>query len=172
MRWYFIAIFVSVLAVIPNCIAAQSKEMSEEDQKIYNRGEIADGAYISGGVIGTVFGFGIGQAIQGRFSDKGWYFTAGELASLAVFSAGTTACLLSFHIEDCANSLTVAYLGAFAYLGFRIWETIDVWATPPELNQRYRRLREEMADKKTLSFSIVPTSPRAPLGLSLVIGGF
>ena len=47
--------------------------------------EISKSKYVTGGVLGTVFGFGIGHGVQGRWSnDKGWIFTSAELVTLGV----------------------------------------------------------------------------------------
>ena len=47
--------------------------------------EISKNRYITGGVLGTALGFGIGHAVQGRWlSDKGWIFTSAELVTLGV----------------------------------------------------------------------------------------
>ena len=39
--------------------------LSPEEREILNRGEINDSTYAIGGIVGTLFGLGLGQAVQG-----------------------------------------------------------------------------------------------------------
>lgn len=45
--------------------------------------------YYAGALVGSVFGFGVGHAIQERYKEIGWVFTLGELSSLSVILAGS-----------------------------------------------------------------------------------
>lgn len=78
-------------------IIASSKgiQLREGDAvQFLDDGEVSTPRYIIGGILGTYpIGFGIGHAIQGRYSDRGWIFTATEAASLAVVIAGVGECL-------------------------------------------------------------------------------
>ena len=61
---------------------AQKKgiNLTEKDQEILEIGEISQTRYIIGGILGTYpIGLGVGHAVQGRWSQMGWIFTAGEL---------------------------------------------------------------------------------------------
>ncbi len=53
-------------------------------------GRIGMGRYITGGVVGTTLGFGIGHAMQERYwRDYGWVFTVGGvLTTLALVASG------------------------------------------------------------------------------------
>lgn len=75
--------------------------------------------YIAGGVLGTLMGIGIGHAIQGRYMENGWLFTATQLGS--AFSLGVFA--------GQGNEVWTG-LSAITLIGFRIWELIDVWWLP------------------------------------------
>lgn len=131
--------------------------MSEEDRTILARGEISDTQYILGGVLGTYpLGFGIGHAIQGRYSDKGWIFTVGELGSLAVLMAGFGDCVSRSWSDSSGCNGGLITLGAFGFLGFRIWEIVDVWATPLEINRRYRMLKSGRGSAMTFQPSLLP----------------
>ncbi len=123
--------------------AIVSASLSEEDRKILDRGEIGTLAYVLGGVLGTYpVGLGIGHAVQGRYSDKGWIFTVGEIGSVAVAVAGIEQCTTTWYglTYSCKTNALFA-IGIISYVGFRVWEAIDVWAAPPEHNRRYRELR-------------------------------
>jgi hypothetical protein len=144
--------------------------LDEEDRRILNRGEISTTAYVIGGVVGTYpIGLGIGHAIQGRYTDKGWIFTAGELGSIAVAYAGVGNCVSSWSSSNGGSSCSggLVLFGVVGYLGFRIWEIIDVWAAPPEINRRYRELKLRMEPRATLSPMIAPTKDGAVFGLQM-----
>ena len=117
--------------------------LSEEERKTLDIGEISTTRYVIGGVIGTYpIGLGVGHAIQGRYGDKGWIFTVGELGSMAVLLAGLGDCTFDdWSDDDDCDGGGLIFLGAAGYVGFRIWEVIDVWAGSAEHNRRYREIR-------------------------------
>lgn len=87
--------------------------------------------------------FGIGHAIQGRYTSRGWIFTAGELfflGSMVYFlSSLENRGLISFDtpIPIIANETLSKELGlrvsVFGLIGFMIWEAIDVWLLPSNI---------------------------------------
>ena len=134
--------------------------LTPDEREILDNGEIGTGAYVAGGVVGTLVGLGIGQAIQGRYMSTGLIMTLGEIASISMMVAGATQCVsnavvdgLSGQTVNCNQTLlTVGYIG---YVGLRIWEIIDVWATPPSINHRYENLKNHV-DQTSTSFGIFP----------------
>lgn len=102
--------------------------------------------YITGGVIGTIFGFGIGHAIQGRYSEIGWVFTVGEVAGLAL--GGASIGWFTKQALDAGKKVELKQLsgapfalsiaGSILLTGFKIWEIVDVWAnaTPVDLEPK------------------------------------
>ena len=132
-------------------------QLTEDDKDILDIGEISQARYITGGILGTYpIGFGVGHAIQGRWTTKGWIFTAGELGTLALAYSGLISCLRS---DGCSNSSSNAVVvGALGFIGLRIWEIVDVWATPPSHNQRYKDLKEmiEKKEEKKIQTSFAP----------------
>jgi hypothetical protein len=144
---------------------AQKKGISltDNDKEVIEIGEISTTRYIVGGVLGTYpLGLGIGHAVQGRWSQKGWIFTAGELGSLAVAVVGLSGCtgnLLNGH--DCSGiNSTLIGVGIVGVIGFRIWEIIDVWAVPPGHNKKFKELKNYI-EKDT-------AKPEAKVSLDLV----
>jgi hypothetical protein len=131
---------------------AQKKgiKLEEEDKEILDEGEISTTRYVIGGVLGTYpIGFGVGHAIQGRWSEQGWIYTAGELGSLGVLIIGAAGCLndeLENGInrkDDCKGfNEAMIITGAIGFIGFRIWEIVDVWAGVPRHNRKYRELKD------------------------------
>lgn len=145
-----------------------TKYMDEEDRRIMRIGEISTAQYVIGGILGTYpLGLGIGHAIQGRYSDKGWIFTAGELGSVAVALAGAGDCVSSYNSNNNSCSGGLVVLGVAGYIGFRIWEIIDVWAAPPEINRRYRELKMQMKPGVTFSPILGPTKDGAVAGIQM-----
>jgi hypothetical protein len=135
--------------------------LSPEDREVLDRGEVGAGQYIAGGIVGTFVGLGIGQAIQGRYLPTGLIITVGETAGLGMLIAGTTQCVVNTigtlgtqNTQDCNSSLLSVGLGV--YLGFHLWEIIDVWATPPSINHRYRQLKDHL--DRTTSFGVIPAT--------------
>ncbi|MGZ3743527.1 MAG: hypothetical protein ACXWRE_04505 [Pseudobdellovibrionaceae bacterium] len=142
--------------------------LDEEDRRILRIGEISTTSYVVGGILGTYpLGLGIGHAIQGRYTDKGWIFTVGELASVAVVAAGVGSCWDSVTATSGSCNSSTLFLGAVGYVGFRIWEIVDVWAAPLEINRRYHELKLRMEPRVSLSPMIAPTKDGAVLGLNM-----
>src|SRR4051812_36567936 len=77
--------------------------LGDEDKKILENGEMGNGRYISGGAVGSIFGFGIGHAIQGRYSEKGWIFAVGEAATGLVVAAGLLKCIFGLGRNSCED---------------------------------------------------------------------
>ncbi len=138
--------------------------LTEKDRKTLEMGEISTARYVVGGVLGTYpIGFGVGHAVQGRWEDDGKIFTFGELGSAAVAAAGALGCMERRDGDDhwdCSSLESgLIVLGAVGFVGLRIWEIVDVWATPPAHNSRHRRLKEYIDN--------TPVKPEAKASLNL-----
>lgn len=122
--------------------------LTPEELELLHRGEISDGEHIAGGALALFFGFGVGQAVQGRWSDTGWVFTLGETASIAAVIAGAVAiaddCFdVDQNCDDANDSAGTGLLvaGIIGISVFRIWEIVDAFAGPSSHNARVRELR-------------------------------
>ena len=100
--------------------------------------------YLVGGVTSTVVGYGIGHAVQGRYWQDGWVFTAGELAANVLTAVSIAPCRDDFfstsdisinkRLGKCNKAGLIA--APLIFVGFRIWETVDAWLTPnPDLKE-------------------------------------
>lgn len=130
--------------------------LTDHEREILRKGEISTTQYIIGGIVGTYpIGLGVGHAIQGRYTEKGWIFTAGEFGSLAAFLAGIGSCWHGDQYYSCNSGL--AFAGIVGFVGFRIWEIIDVWAGPLEQNRNYREIKN-LLHEDTITFqpALVP----------------
>ena len=88
-------------------------------------GRIGIGRYVTGGVVGTTLGFGIGHSIQERYwRDYGWAFTVGGVLTLfnAMFAGGGP---FGYECnEECQAKIDRAHMW---WLGFKAVETVAVW---------------------------------------------
>lgn len=112
--------------------------LTAEERELVAEGEIEPPAHIIGGALGTFVGLGLGHAVQGRWDDKGWIFTVGEIASFSLILIALGDCGFESNCEDEAQT---AWFGLIALVGFRIWETFDVWLAPPSHNRDVRAAR-------------------------------
>ena len=127
---------------------------------------ISHGKYIGGGVASVLLGWGVGHAIQGRYSEKGWIFTAGgALMTLGFVALGSNFkyiivyYLFSFlgdmflseedRYADGLPGVIYLYLGAtFVGLSLKVWEIVDAWVLPPH----YKVVKESPFEIKPLAF--------------------
>lgn len=135
-------------------------DLSENDLAMLEIGEISTARYITGGVLGTYpLGLGIGHAVQGTWDHRGWIFTAGQLTSLAAILIGANECDFSTDSDsNCNNGLAAA--GVLSYLGFRIWEIVDVWSGVPRYEAKYRSLKEYIRNKDSKIDQQLPAKPK------------
>lgn len=132
-------------------------KLTEKDRETLEIGEISDARYIIGGILGTYpIGLGLGHAVQNRWSEQGWKFTAGELASIGLVLGGALGCA-DDTVEDAANNddvdcsdleSAIIITGVIGYIGFRIWEAVDVWAMPPGHNRKVKDLKKYIKEEK------------------------
>lgn len=144
--------------------------LNQSDREILDRGELSTSRYVVGGILATYpLGLGIGHAVQGRYTEKGWIFTVGELASLTVLMAGFGDCAMSSagaDSSDCSKQGGLIFVGAMSYLGFRVWEAVDAWVVPLEQNRRYRELKSRLPSSEiTFEPGFMPLAGGGALGL-------
>jgi hypothetical protein len=133
--------------------AQQQVHLTVDEQWLLSRGYITQGEHLGGGVVSLFFGFGVGQAVQGRWAQKGYIFTVGEIASFGAMIYGMAELFSACHGTDdpyyeepCNHSAerrgaTMLIGGALALSVFRIWEIVDAFTAPSEHNRQLRALR-------------------------------
>lgn len=114
-------------------------QLTDDEQDLIDTGYIS-GGQTAGGVMLSLMGFGLGQAVEGRWHDTGYIFTYGELASITGMVVGAA----SGGVDDerhhsGANLLFVASVVAF--LGLHVWEVGDAAIGPASHNRRVYDLR-------------------------------
>lgn len=135
-------------------------QLTPAEHETLQRGEISDGAHIGGAAASLFFGFGVGQAVQGRYGETGWIFTIGELASMTALIVGITQSL-----EDCfsvdrgcddgrGDGLIIG--GLVGLVAFRVWEVVDAFSGPSKHNQKVRELRMRLGMPMPMYTRVVP----------------
>jgi len=125
----------------------QPVALSDQDRELLARGEISDGQHLGGGLASFFFGFGLGQAVQGRWSDTGWIFTLGEIGSIGLIIWGADRL-----VDDCYDSPScdnnnedagapMLAVGVIGLVVFRAWEIVDAISGPVTHNRKVRDLR-------------------------------
>ncbi|MBA3499447.1 MAG: hypothetical protein M4D80_38270 [Myxococcota bacterium] len=123
--------------------------LTPEEHELLMDGEISSGQHIGGGVAALFLGFGVGQAVQGRWSDTGWIFTLGEAASFAVLIGGMVRTFDDCQLDgqdncDHSDGPPLMIAGLIGFTVFRIWEIVDAFGGPTDHNRRVRELKFRM----------------------------
>jgi len=139
---------------------AMNVRLTVDEQWLLERGYISDGETMGGGVVALLFGWGLGHVVQGRWSQKGYIFTAGEGISGAVMVYAMVG-LMGDCFEGCSEQredryVTLLAASAIAAGVFRIWEIYDAFAGPGEHNARLTQLRVRLGLPQPLYTRITP----------------
>lgn len=81
--------------------------------------------YVVGGIVGSVVGFGIGHAVQSRYSDYGWVFSIGEGLGVAGWKIIPWIMEASGYIGRAPTIISRA--GLSVLVGLRLWQITDLW---------------------------------------------
>lgn len=139
--------------------------LSPEDRQILKDGEMSTSRYVISGVLGTYPGFGIGHAIQGRWLERGWIFTGGEMVTGVIGLVGAFGCHEPPHTSQSDSACYWPYAFLAAFTALKVWEIVDVWYEPYAHDQRYRELRHKLHRASRLRAVITPTNSGAFLAL-------
>lgn len=83
--------------------------------------------YVFGGLVGSIAGFGIGHAVQGRYTDMGWIFTAGEGVGILTWLTLPWIIQLANNGVNTVASEVTSKVGMAIFGGFRLWQVADLW---------------------------------------------
>ncbi len=128
-------------------------QLTLDEQYLLERGYISQGEHVGGAIVSLFFGFGLGQAVQGRWSEKGYIFTLGEGASMGLFIWGMVegfgACF-----EGCSESredraVLLLGVGLVGLAVFRTWEIVDAFMGPASHNRKLRSLQFRLGMQPT-----------------------
>jgi len=131
--------------------------ITADERAVLDQGRVTDGQWVAGGLVGTFVGFGIGQAIEGDYAQKGWIFTIGDVAGMGMLMAGVFDSTADCSGADCQVSPWV-WVGLGTLTVFRLWEAIDAWVYPAGHNTQYdaisARLHGQAYERKFYVFPI------------------
>lgn len=119
------------------------------------QGPISPERHVIGSVLSIVPGFGVGQAVQGRYFAKGLIFSAGELIGVTMALTGDRSHGLGLRMGP------VSTIGVIAFATFKVWEVIDAVLSPVHHNSDLRELEKRVATR----WSLLPVGPAVPDGI-------
>ena len=112
---------------------ALSNSLYLADNHDYSSGSsmktISQGSYIGGGVASIFLGFGIGQAIQGRWKERGWIHTTVQSGVFLAYIGSLVAVIGN------KNEILPFFAGGLLIVlaGSKIWEMVDTWMLPDSI---------------------------------------
>jgi hypothetical protein len=147
--------------------------LTPEDQELLASGEISDGQMLGGVLAGLFIGFGVGQVVEGRWAERGWIFTLGEVASLALIIGGIAEWTDEIVANDSSSNnsfraaradssdqnggaLTAILLGVAGFSILRVWEVVDAAIAPGDHNTQLRELRARMGYRPIGTYGMTP----------------
>ena len=140
-------------ALTAGSFAAKAESLTEYGGEASNPSyvHISNGQYMAGGMLSIFTGWGIGHAVQGRWLEKGWIFTAGgillngglfyflysafddisNVAKAATEEQAVDENSLKSEVEDSVVNLAAGVIVfSIASLGLKVWEIADAWMLP------------------------------------------
>jgi hypothetical protein len=120
-------------------------QLTPDEQDLLEIGEISDVQWAGGGAAAMFIGFGVGQAVQGRWSDTGWMYALGESASFVALIVGAVESVGNdCGMCDSNHGQALLVGGAIAFAGLRVGEVVDALVVPPRHNVRLYELRARL----------------------------
>ena len=125
--------------------------LTDDERDLLVQGEISHDRVVGGVILDGLVGYGLGQALQHRWTETGWIFTVGEGAGTIGFVYGMARafsdCLSGpgGPHPACSNGNNLMLGSAIAVLAFRAASMIDAGLGPARHNARVRALRDRVA---------------------------
>lgn len=143
-----------------------SSVSSEEESYDSSIVTISNAKYWGGGITAFVIGFGVGHAVQGRYMEKGWIFTALDLVAIGGYFTSAVMTLGDVVKGDKSSAkktggMTIAF--GLAAAGVRIWEVVDAFMLP----SNYKVVKESPLEVTPLVSWSDTVSSNLDWGLSL-----
>ena len=117
--------------------------------------------YRLGGILGTTLGFGLGHAMQRRWSRDGWPHTLLQ-GSIALIMANTLIFCRNSDADVCLTLGFAAVTGTITLPFVKVLEALSVWSPSPD---RYRIT----ANQDVLPISIMPLLSNKHAGVQLLV---
>ena len=161
---FLLSIFLLALsfqAMSKEDLLDKSLSVKAEQESSYERAfkTIPQDQYFAGGAASFVLGFGIGHAIQGRWKERGWIFTATEIALVLAVNYFSnrerTKSLVWITLPNAFTNFSISasndiptLLSLLALGGIYIWEKIDIFLLP----SHYKIVKRSPFQIKPLAF--------------------
>jgi hypothetical protein len=139
-----------MLPVVQPGIAAAdvAVPLTPREQSLLARGEISTAKHVGGAVVAVMPGLGLGHVVQGRWRQRGWIYTLGELGAFGMIAVAASESDL-----DTAAVGALAIVGWGSFVGLRVWEVADAISAPSRHNRAVRRLRARSGYAPRLSLA-------------------
>ncbi len=131
-------------------------QLTAEEHALLSEGEISLGAHAGGVAANWLLGFGIGQAIQGRWSDTGWMFTLGEAAGITLMVTGALRLCIDCAEGENEDAGVLLVGGLISYAVFHIWSIVDAATGPASHNRKVRALKQRIGVPMHASQRVLP----------------
>lgn len=126
----YFGILITIFIISPTFAINKNVKVENTETDEFEKNDkipVSTGRYITGGVLGSAIGLGLGHAVHGRYLDNGYLFTLGELflpfvIGPAIYKMRTT----KTQREKCTDFCGFTD-GFYIFVGLRVWETIDLW---------------------------------------------
>lgn len=97
--------------------------MTSPVDRVSDDDDVTEIQRIMGPTVAFTVGFGLGHVVEGRWLEKGWIFTAGETAGVALWMGGYMMDMsCDKHCELVGPMIITGMIGTLA---LRIWESVD-----------------------------------------------
>jgi hypothetical protein len=130
---------------------------------------------VAGAFAGTVVGFGLGHALQNRYWEKGWIFTAGESAALGGLLYANSQCQDeptrvkvgggSRTERECDRVLPL--LSLLTFVGLRVWQASDLFGHVSLKSQQ--AWQDPSPSGRKWLLGVVPGDEQLPASLALTV---
>jgi hypothetical protein len=129
-----------------------SLKLHDDELQLLAEGEISTDQKVAAAITDVMVGFGVGQAIEGRWLDTGWELALGDATFGTVFMAGLLAASLpqgpGCHEPSCRGQIhtNAAMIVGLVGLGLvRTGGAIDAVVGANDHNRRVRQLRARVS---------------------------
>jgi hypothetical protein len=137
--------------------------LSPEDQKILDEDQKMGGNYSASDLLGAI-GFGLGHVAQDRWRERGWIFTAGETLTLGFAVNDLIKCGTNNSRTPDPSCSQAAWFGA-GFLGFKIWEVIDLAVAADAHDRRLEELKSWGYRSSRFKAMLIPEQNHLRLGM-------
>lgn len=125
-------------------------QLTADERELLASGEISDGTATAGKVTSILFGLGVGQAVEGRWTKIGWVYTLGDVASAGLIATATIQGLTPGCSGSCGRTAAALFIGGgLVGLASRIGQIYDAFTAPGNHNRRVRELRMRVGMQPT-----------------------